>query len=183
MVRWNSNRVVTVATNCEPREPLVTASRYVKKQGGRVSVEMPGPLQSYNTHMGGVDLFDQCVAVYRSTIRSKRWWWPIFHWGVNAARTNAWLLSQRHAKGQQLPFLRKLTYDLIKKNTVPCPSASFSGRYQTPEDLRCESHHHCPVDVETTFHHCKVSHSRTNMSYEKCAIPVHPKCMKMHHTP
>ena len=71
VVRWNDNRVVTVATNCEPLEPSVTASRYVKKQGGRISVEMPGPLHSYNTHMGGVDLFDQCVALYRSTIRSK----------------------------------------------------------------------------------------------------------------
>ena len=183
VVRWNDNRVVTVATNCEPLEPLVTASRYVKKQGGRVNVEMPGPLHSYNTHMGGVDLFDQCVAGYRSTIRSKKWWWPLFQWGVDAARTNAWFLSQRHVKGQQLPFLRELTYVLIKKNTVPRPPSTFAGRHQTPEDLRYDGLHHWPAELESRFHRCKVCNSRTNMSCEKCAIPIHPKCMKMYHTP
>ncbi|KAF0313958.1 PiggyBac transposable element-derived protein 3 [Amphibalanus amphitrite] len=183
VVRWNDNRVVTVATNCEPLEPLVTASRYVKKQGGRIAVQMPRPLHAYNTHMGGVDLFDQCVALYRSTIRSKKWWWPLFQWGVDAARTNTWLLSQRHAKGPQLPFLRELTYVLIKKNTVPRPPASFSGRHQAPEDLRYDGLHHWPAELKTRFHRCKVCNSRTNMSCEKCAVPLHPKCMKVYHTP
>ena len=72
------------------------------------------PVAAYNKHMGGVDLFDQCVANYRYTMRSKKWWWSVFRWGVDAALTNAWLLSQRATTGTQLPFIRLIAKSLVK---------------------------------------------------------------------
>ena len=79
-----------------------------------------------------------------------------------------------HAKGQQLPFLQKLTYVIIKKNTTQRPPASFSGRHLAPADLRYNGLHHWPVELEARFHRCKVYNNQTNMSYEKCAVQMHP---------
>ena len=72
VVRWNDNKPVTVATNFASPGQKFTAKRYKKDAGGHVTVDMPGPLHSYNKYMGGVDLFDQCLSKYRCTIRSKK---------------------------------------------------------------------------------------------------------------
>ena len=143
-----------------------------------MDIIMPAPIAAYNQHMGGFDLFDQDVALYRSTIRIKKWWWPLFQWSVDAARTNAWRLSQRHTKCEQLPFLRELTHILIKANTVPRLPASFADRHQAPDDLRYDGLHHWPQELGSRFHRCKVCDRRTNIGCEKCGIPMHAKCMK-----
>ena len=74
IVRWNDNKAVTTCTNFVPLEPKSEGRRYVKKQGGHITVEIPGPIHAYNKNMGGVDLFDQCLSNYRSSIRTKKWW-------------------------------------------------------------------------------------------------------------
>ncbi|KRY41980.1 putative piggyBac transposable element-derived protein 3 [Trichinella spiralis] len=44
----------------------------------RMGVKQPHLIQAYNSGMGGVDLLDSLVAVYRPTIRGKKWYWPLF---------------------------------------------------------------------------------------------------------
>ncbi|KAL1237613.1 Chimeric ERCC6-PGBD3 protein [Trichinella spiralis] len=44
----------------------------------RKGVKQPHLIQAYNSGMGGVDLLDSLVAVYRPTIRGKKWYWPLF---------------------------------------------------------------------------------------------------------
>ena len=40
----------------------------------------------------GVDLFDQFVSTYIIWISSKKWWWLLFTWVVNASMAHAWKL-------------------------------------------------------------------------------------------
>lgn len=65
---------------------------------------MSQPLKKYNVHMGGVDLFDQSVSQYRNRIRSKKWWWLLFTWGIVAALVNGWKLYR--SLGHDIPFLQ-----------------------------------------------------------------------------
>jgi hypothetical protein len=39
-------------------------------------------VREYNSGMGGVDLLDNMVAVYRIPYRIKKWWFPIFTWSL-----------------------------------------------------------------------------------------------------
>ena len=115
----------------QPQEPddteeEVQVERFMKKQG-RMKILMPGPLHAYNSHMGGVDLFDQCLANYRSSIRTKKWW-LLFQWGVDASRSNPWLLSRRSKDSPQLPFIRYMAKNLMKRNTVPWPRSGYKGK-------------------------------------------------------
>ena len=112
--------------------PKIESRRYVKKEGGYVTVGLPGPVYAYNQHMGGVDLFDKCLSNYRRSIRTKKWWWLLFQWGIDATRTNSWFLFKRSENGgPQLQFVRALAKNLIKGNTVPRPTPSRRGRPST----------------------------------------------------
>ena len=40
----------------------------------------------------GVDRMDQNILAYRITIRSRKWWWPLFSYLLQVAMQNAWLV-------------------------------------------------------------------------------------------
>lgn len=74
IVKWNDNKVVTVASNEVSIKPMASATRWSASEKKKISVSMPQQLKNYNKHMSGVDLFDQSVANYHVRIRSKKWW-------------------------------------------------------------------------------------------------------------
>ncbi|KAI5710074.1 hypothetical protein M8J75_005478 [Diaphorina citri] len=65
--------------------------------------------------MGGTDRLDQNVSRYRSNIRSKKWWWPLF----------AWLLHRKSCKSTNVPtldlldFRRAIAQVLMTKYATP----------------------------------------------------------------
>ncbi|KAG8222824.1 hypothetical protein J437_LFUL005030 [Ladona fulva] len=94
VARWNDNDVVTVMTNCIAGVRK-TASRYSFDEKRRVNIPIPMVIVEYNKHMGGVDLSDQFLATYRTTIRTKKWWWPFFAWLIDISCVQGWLLHKR----------------------------------------------------------------------------------------
>lgn len=48
--------------------------------------------------MGGVDLADMLIALYRTSIKSHRWYMNIFSQLLDICVNNAWLLRRRHDK-------------------------------------------------------------------------------------
>ena len=118
-VKWNDNAVVTLASNFQSHEPLLTAKRYSRIQKKVVTVTQPNLISSYNAHMGGVDMLDNFVAKYRIAVKGKKWWWPLFINYVDIALCNAWSLHRRvHGKGMDLlEFRRRVAIALL--GTMP----------------------------------------------------------------
>ena len=50
---------------------------------------MPNAIAMYNQYMGGANRMDQNLGLYRIAIRTKKWWWPLFAFLVEAAEHNA----------------------------------------------------------------------------------------------
>ncbi|GBP70317.1 Chimeric ERCC6-PGBD3 protein [Eumeta japonica] len=48
----------------------------------------------YNKYMGGVDRFDENVDSMRVALRGKKWWFPLFAFGLDASCQNAWLIKR-----------------------------------------------------------------------------------------
>ena len=92
VVRWNDNSVVTLASNCQPVNPVGTTKRYSRKEKKIVDVPEPSLVRYYNKNMGGVDRMDQNISYYRIAVRSKKWWLPFFMFMPDAAVQNVWLL-------------------------------------------------------------------------------------------
>ena len=92
LVRWKDNKVVTVASTFVGKMPLRKAHRYVKAQNGRTKIDKPQSIFLYNKGMRTVDHPDQNISSYMEAHRSKKWWWPVFHFCLDLSVNNAYQL-------------------------------------------------------------------------------------------
>ena len=67
-----------MASNCFGSEPIQKAKRWDRKGKKEVSVDIPYVVHKYNTSMGCINRQDQNVNKYKISIRTKKWWWPLF---------------------------------------------------------------------------------------------------------
>jgi hypothetical protein len=95
-----------------------------------VTVPIPTIVQHYNTGMGGVDLMDNMVAVYRIPFRIKKWYFPIYTWSLSVSAVNTWRLRMRQTghKEPYLNFLRELCIGMLTEHgTKPVRRRSVVG--------------------------------------------------------
>lgn len=185
-VRWNDNNVVTVLSNCENMYPLKKSNRYSRTEKAKVPVNIPNPIDRYNKCMGGVDLSDQFVASYRSRIRSKKWWWPLFAWGVDICCVQGWLMYRKFGHNLTLlNFRRECAIFILKsfgesrKATGVRSSLQFSPAL---EEIRKDRTDHIIEKGTSKYRRCKVCGNRTHYICSKCDVPLHPEnCFKTFH--
>lgn len=69
--------------------------------------------------MGGVDKFDQLLAVYNISWKSRRWWLKIFYYMLGCCIVNSYIYYKEDQKNKtvkyksQLNFRSKLANELI----------------------------------------------------------------------
>lgn len=115
VVKWCDNKVVTLASSFVDSEPKEKIKRYSKEKKARIDVDCPQIVKQYNAHMGGVDLADMLVALYRSNLKTKRWYMALFSQALDICVNNAWLQHRRDRNlKQQLP-LKKFRVEIIKE--------------------------------------------------------------------
>ena len=93
-------------------------------------------VKEYNKFMGGVDLCDMLLALYRMKLRSRKWYMPIFHYLLNTSLTNGWLLYRRDlmSYGPQdkplslLEFQAQVAGDLVLAGKIPAMLSRRVGR-------------------------------------------------------
>ena len=76
--------------------------------------------------MGGVDLVDSQVAVYRPNVRKNKWWFSIFTTGLSIMSVNAWRLWMKvHPSSSKMPYL-----DFVREVCVSILSKHREARLQ-----------------------------------------------------
>ena len=115
VVKWRDNKVLTLASPFVGVQPLTTMKRYDKVAKAKVDVPAPNIIKQYNIHMGGVDLADMLIALYRTPLKAKRWYLMMFGQMLDMCVCNAWLLYRRDVKAleqaQYIP-LRKFRTEI-----------------------------------------------------------------------
>jgi hypothetical protein len=111
ITRWFDNRAVQISSTCTGVEPVSMVKRWDKKENKVIDIPCPAAVTEYNSHMGGVDLFDMLSALYRIDHKSTKWYRRVFFWCLNVAVINGWLLHKRHSC--QLAVPRKEIMDLL----------------------------------------------------------------------
>uniref|UniRef100_A0AAV2IYF0 PiggyBac transposable element-derived protein domain-containing protein n=1 Tax=Knipowitschia caucasica TaxID=637954 RepID=A0AAV2IYF0_KNICA len=121
VVKWADNKTVTLVSSCASVSPVGQVRRYSKEEKKKISVPCPKIVSEYNTHMGGVDLADMMIALYRTPAKSHRWYLAIFWQMVDIAVNNAWLLHRRDAAqlGQKHHCLKVFRLDVAKGLIYP----------------------------------------------------------------
>ncbi|CAK6972410.1 piggyBac transposable element-derived protein 3-like [Scomber scombrus] len=187
VVKWADNKTVTLVSSCASVIPVGQVRRYSKEEKKKISVPCPKIVSEYNTHMGGVDLADMMIALYRTPAKSHRWYLALFWQMVDIAVNNAWLLHRHDAAplGQKHNCLKAFRLDVAKghypeKQKRGCPSKGNEDN--TPpriikqpkvprpvDDMRYDGIDHFPiVSVKGRCRMCQ--DGQTSIVCQKCKV-------------
>lgn len=133
--------------------------------------------------MGGVDRADQNISLYRTSIRGKKWYFPLICHCLDMASHNAWQLY-RLGGGEKdhLGFRQSIAVAILetyKKTSKRGPCRQSADLH---EHSRYDRLDHLIIyqDKQTR---CIVCHKKCNFLCKKCAIALHPKsCFVNYHT-
>lgn len=96
-VRCFDNKAVTLLSTFAGCQPTTEVTRWNGKELCHEKVKCPNIVSIYNKHMGGVDLIDSLIGLYRNKLRSKKWYHRLFFHMLDMTVINAWLLYRRRA--------------------------------------------------------------------------------------
>lgn len=102
IVSWKDNKIVNLASTFAGQKPETEVRRWDKQNSRYVNIKRPNVVGEYNRHMGGVDLLDSIMGIYKIRLRSKRWHMRLFYHYLDLTIANAWLLYKRVAKYKNL---------------------------------------------------------------------------------
>lgn len=133
-VKWFDNRPVTLLSTFASASPEQAVKRFDKKTRTTVSIPRPAIVGIYNECMGGVDLMDMLVALYRIHVRSKKWYRRLFFHLLDVVVVNCWLLYRRDATAANVPCKHQMTL-LTFKADIAC-TLRQQGKVSTPSRKR-----------------------------------------------
>ena len=124
-IKWY-DKPIHLLSNYAGIEPLDTCSRWDAKQNIRVEIRRPFAVKEYNKFMGGVDLSDMLIELYRIDFKSRKWYMHIFFYLLDMTVVNSWLLYRRvkssHQSGKMmslLDFKEYIASGLMSSSTTP----------------------------------------------------------------
>ena len=97
-IRWYDNGVVQLASTYIGHEQGNKVKRWSAKENKRIEIECPAMVEEYNTPMGGVDLCDMLLALYRIRLRTCKYYMHMVYYCMGISITNGWLLYRRYCE-------------------------------------------------------------------------------------
>lgn len=138
VVLWNDNKSITFISSLVASEPIEKIRRYYKDAKAKIDVQCPQIMRQHNSHMGGVDLSDMLISLYKTLFKSRRWYLAIFAQIIDIS-INVWLLYRQKHSGtvkskKPLKALRYDIYDLLCK-------ANRSAKRKQTESVKVKKPH------------------------------------------
>uniref|UniRef100_A0A3B4ZMF2 PiggyBac transposable element-derived protein domain-containing protein n=1 Tax=Stegastes partitus TaxID=144197 RepID=A0A3B4ZMF2_9TELE len=144
VVKWYDNHSVTLMSDHIRANPVTEVDRWDRKKKKEISVPCPAVVQEYNKNVGGVDLLDSLIALYRNKVRSKKWHHRLIFHFLDMIIVTTWLLYRRDCEGigvEKKDQMRLYTFKCcIAEGLCMCcksmekkrgrPSQSIAGAYE-----------------------------------------------------
>ena len=73
-VKWFDNNVVSCLSTLYTCHPIDLIQRWSNKEKKHIQVKRPNVIKSYNQHMGGVDLLDMLISLYRINVGANKYY-------------------------------------------------------------------------------------------------------------
>lgn len=208
LVRWFDNKVVNLVSTFAKANPLTTVKRFDKTIKKTVEVPCPDIVQRYNKSMGGVDLADQLISLYRINIKSKKAYHRLVFHFLDMSIVNAWIMYRKDCDNlsipkkdvlQLAPFKLNVAVSLMKAGQVcqsvkrgrpskePSPKAKKPRNCGTPPDeVRLDNMAHGPL-VAAKRQRCRAKKcpGQTKIYCKKCnvhlCLDIHKNCFASFH--
>lgn len=114
IVKWMDNRPVIMASTLHCVTPTRPVKRYSKVDKRYIEVSQPNIIKHYNDNMGGVDLTNRLIALYRSYHRTKKWPVRVLEHFLDSAVVNSWLQYKENYLIRKLPKQQMLDLHIFK---------------------------------------------------------------------
>ncbi|PNF29808.1 hypothetical protein B7P43_G10576 [Cryptotermes secundus] len=124
LLKWFDNKAVHLIYSNKSQKPIENVRRWSVSSKQYVNVPRPAIVNEYNTFMGGVDLHDMLLQLYRTNIKGRRFYLRIIFHLISMACVNAWLLYRRHCSQKNekyrplLDFVCDIAAGLLKRGTT-----------------------------------------------------------------
>jgi hypothetical protein len=123
---------------------------------------IPGAIDDYNHHMGGVDIADQLRASFSTQQRGVKPWRPLFYWLLDTTIINAFRISEQQRKAKlgsgkdkvrsaHRAFREALVLELLKDPLLKAPKRSYVTRNTVLPNIRLTR----PIGI-----HCRIPSKR-----------------------
>uniref|UniRef100_A0A671LFG7 PiggyBac transposable element-derived protein domain-containing protein n=1 Tax=Sinocyclocheilus anshuiensis TaxID=1608454 RepID=A0A671LFG7_9TELE len=170
-VKWFDNKCVNLLSNASWIMHLSAVKRWCKVSKEKITVPCPSLIPAYNEHMGGIDLSDMLVHLYRTPAKSRRWYIPLFGYILDLSIANSWLDYKRdcgllNEKAMPLKRFRlAVAHSLNQKHYTPRPSLP-----KPQPDVRYDRLGHWPLhcDKRGRCNYCPKGVSRWKC--QKCNV-------------
>ena len=166
--RWKDNKVVTLLSTDAGVEPEATVTRYDREAKEKKSMKCPNVVKQYNGRMGGIDKSDMLTHLYKTPMRSKRYYMRLFGYVIDLIICNAWLLYKRdcQALDENAVPLKKFRMDIsshlrispdnpfrvtrasTSREDVPLPRRGQRAARPSPEERMDATKLHMPLHVD-----------------------------------
>ena len=113
-LKWFDNRPVHVLSTFSACEPTIENKRYDKKNKCTTQVSSPKMIDSYNKAMGGIDLHNQLIALYRFSFKSKKYYHRMLFHLIDMAIVSSCLLYRRDADRVKIYPRKQLSLSKFK---------------------------------------------------------------------
>ncbi|XP_030018215.1 piggyBac transposable element-derived protein 3-like isoform X4 [Sphaeramia orbicularis] len=97
-LRWKDNKIVTVLSTDMGVQPLSSVCFYCSDTKRKEEVSCPAVIKSYSVNMSGIEKSDMLVHLFRTPMKSKRWYMQLFAFAIDVSLTNAWIMYKRDCK-------------------------------------------------------------------------------------
>lgn len=97
-LRWKDNKIITLLSTDMGVGLMFSLYRYCSDTKRKEQVSCPSVIKSYNANMGGTDRSNMMVNLYRTPLKSKRWYMQLFAYAINVSLTNAWVIYRQDCK-------------------------------------------------------------------------------------
>ena len=189
-VKWFDNRSVTLLSDCVGAHPVTEVERWDRKQKIITKVPCPAVVREYNKHMGGVDLLDSLIALYRT----KKWYHRLLFHLLDMIAVTSWLLYRRDCVSNGMKKKEQMRLYTFKSYVAEAlcksgkdmqqrkrgrPSSSIAGDYE--EKKRKGPAAPIPVSevrLDATAHWMVMAEQKGRCKVPKCTGTPKVKCQK-----
>ena len=188
VTRWNDNKPVSVATNYCLVHPNISAKRFLQKEKKHLNMNMPKCISEYNLNMGGVDMPDKQVSLYRTCIRGKKCKFPVFTQFLDITVVNAWRLYQEASGNKTMSLLTarwEITLSYLSKQTSSnrkrLGHKNKISEVRVSKAIRLDEGNHLmqPITTQRRCAHCGM---KTKHICTRCQVPLHNRCFQDFHS-
>ncbi|KAL1446064.1 hypothetical protein WDU94_001879 [Cyamophila willieti] len=112
LVLWNDNKPVYLMSSRQSKYPVTFCTRWSKVHKRRIHVRCPSLVKSYNSEMGGVDLIDRFVALYRISTRTYKWTFRAIMHFLDLSVCQSWIMYRENTTAEGGKPVDLLTFKL-----------------------------------------------------------------------